>query len=148
MPNLYGVANAPCLLTLTIPLNAADVTVATASITAIGSSPALIAPSNGYFYCKVDCGITIVHGASVATGLNMFLQIGAGSYGGGVGWNMFGMAANGAYQLVYSNFTIASQVAWQGGGSTVTVGLQAATQTVTAKSFGWAVFSLLRAPDQ
>ena len=150
MANLYGVANAPGLPVTMNLFNGADIALTTTggAWTPIGSSPALIAPSNGYFYCRVDFAAQIASGAAGPSGVNMAVAIGAGSFTAGLSQPGYIFAPNSTVPCVWVGFTPVSQVAWQGAGSIVTVGMNCGVNVCTCKQWSWAIFTLLRAPDQ
>lgn len=147
MANLYGVANAPGLVGFINPLNGTLACPAGVT-TAIATTPNLVAPSQGYFYCLIIAGLVITAGATVPTGLNFSAAIGAGSYTNSNGYVTNFMAASSTTFSTYFTTTAVSQVAWQGAGSTVNIGFNPAGQAVTLQSYGSIMYVLLRAPDQ
>ena len=148
MANLYGVANAPGLPVVVSSLNTVAIAISTATQTLIGTSPALVAPSQGYFYCRVDIGLILLHGATPATGINVYVAIGAGSFTNPVSQGTFGQLGNSYVPLFFCTYTPVSQVAWQGAGSTVSVGMNVGVNAATVQPYSWAMFTLMRAPDQ
>lgn len=148
MPNLYGVSNAPGLPQIVFPLDAGNVSCPPGVYTAIGSSPPMVAPSAGYFYCMVWGNLLVLSGATVPTGFTVGLSIGAGSVGNNIGLGANAAIANQTLILPFMLPTTPSQIAWQGSGSTVSVFLQPGANAVTCYALCNAVFCLFRAPDQ
>jgi len=147
MANLYGVANAPNVFVnaQNLPGNIACPANTT---TTIYTTPAMIAPSNGYFFPAVWANIFINSGASISTGFNCYIAIGAGSYVGISSVGAYGMVANQTVAIEFAGCGPASQVAWQGAGSTVSIGISPATNACTAMQISPILVMLMRAPDQ
>lgn len=148
MPNLYGVANAPGLPVFATNIGNANIPCPAGSWTPVITSPAMIAPSAGYFYCMIWTTTIIAQGATVATALFAAAQIGAGSVANQVGLGGQAFVANATELVSLFTFSSPSQTAWQGAGSTVSLNLQAVTNAVTCYANSEACFVLLRAPDQ
>lgn len=147
MANLYGVANAPGLVAYTTA-NTGNTSCTHDVYTTIFTSPALVAPSNGYFYALCWATLLLQAGASIPLSLSAGLAIGAGSVvqSFGIGTNAF--VANGYIYVPVTMFTGSSQTAWQGTGSTISVQIMPATNTVTAINLSCFAYALFRAPDQ
>lgn len=148
MANLYGVANSPGMPTLLSPIAGSDVACSNDVVTTVGTIPALVAPSQGYFYAMVWAGFVIGAGATPPSGLTLELAIGAGSYVVVAGVAPSGLTASVNNNVFLMGVTAASQSAWQGAGSTVRVGLFPGAQSITVRQQSWAYAVLLRAPDQ
>lgn len=147
MANLYGVANAPQIC-FEIPNFAATTTCNANVYTAFFVTNPIIAPSQGWFQAAVWASVEIATGATPPSGLSFALAIGAGSYGTPAlfAGNVFLPSAYTAMTLI--NVTPASQVAWQGAGSTVSFGLNPSNQLVQVVQNSNALIMLIRAPDQ
>lgn len=147
MANLYGVANAPGLPQI-LTLTSGDIVCSPNVYTAVITSAPLIAPSTGYFYAMIWAMLEIQLGATIAFGLYGGAAIGAGSFTNTLPYSTAGMAANGFYWLPFCTFTTPSQNAWQGAGSTVSLGLNPQTNGATVKQYSTMTVALFRAPDQ
>jgi hypothetical protein len=146
--NLYGVANAPGLPVLLGGGNFTGGTCNAGTYTQIGTSPALIAPSPGYFYALVILTLEMTFGATTPSTLFFACSIGAGSATNAVGIGQIGLIANSGNIITAVTNTPVSQVAWQGAGSTVGFWLQPGAQSCTVATTSTGLVLLMRAPDQ
>jgi hypothetical protein len=147
--NLYGVANAPSVPILLNSGNFVGSTTCTHDIfTLVGTTPALVAPSAGYFYALVCVTFQLGTLTSVPTGNTLGLAIGAGSFTNAIGVGANFMAPSAAYCMTMCTFTPTSQVAWQGAGSVVNIGFQPGVNNCTWIANATGIVVLMRAPDQ
>lgn len=147
MANLYGVANAPGLPSLAAN-STADVNCPSGATTPVIVTAPLIAPSNGYFYAMLWAQLEITMGATVPASIYCGAAIGAGSFVNNFGYATGGFAANGTYYLPFYTFTTPSQTAWQGAGSTVSMGVIPGGQAIVVRQYSYMMATLFRAPDQ
>lgn len=148
MPNLYGVANCPGQPGQLLTVGGADVTCNPGAETNVITSPALIAPSNGYFYAWGSGILSLAIGATAPTNISIGIRIGAGADSMGFNINSFLLVANTLLMVPIGLFTPESQIPWQGAGSTVSIGVNPTTQLVIARLQGTSVcLGLLRGTD-
>lgn len=148
MANLYGVANAPGLPVILGGANFPGGAINHDVYTQIGTSPALIAPSPGYFYALVQLTLEITFGATPPSTIFLGCAIGAGSVTNSCGIGQIGFTPSGGNIITLMTFTNPSQVAWQGAGSTVAFWMQPGGQNCTIATTSTGFVQLLRAPDQ
>jgi len=147
MANLYGVAN-PVPLPVVVSVGTSVVCPANTA-TIFLTSPALVQPSQGYFYPILWLTACINYGATAPGLITITAQIGAGS--------AFDTYVQGGIVLYDNSSQIVSvclvgplsQVTWQSPGSVVNVLCNPATNGVTMQQGPTrATFALFRAPDQ
>lgn len=149
MANLYGVANAPGIPQVAATLSGgANVSCPAGVYTTVHTSNPFIAPSQGFFYAIAWMAANLTMGASLPSGINISIAIGAGSYVNEWGFSPIWAVANGSYVIPFVVVTPPSQVAWQGAGSTVSIGINPALNALTCAQYSPSTIVLFRAPDQ
>lgn len=147
MANLYGVANAPQITFQIIGFSASTLCTANV-ITPVFVTGAIQAPSPGYFQILAWANLRITNSATPPTGIAFQVAIGAGSYGTASSIGGAGFTPSGSNYFTICAETPASQVAWTGAGSTVTLGITAQVNSTTVDIDSNALVMLIRSPDQ
>lgn len=148
MANLYGVANAPSFSVFANTIGSANIACPASTNTPIITTTAIVAPSQGYFYVLAWINAEVLIGATPPTSLTFTIAIGAGSFVNGVG-PAGSMIASTTELVSAATFSANSQVAWISPGSTVSIACNPFAQPVTVNNAGtWAMFTIMRAPDQ
>lgn len=150
MPNLYGVANAPSVLSVVSGnIGAANIFPATGTETNLVDSGAMVAPSQGYFYPVIWACFVWQAQTSVPTGVSIAGRIGAGADFDTWNTNMGGLTVGGVYTWTVFLAGTPSQTPWQGAGSHIFLtALQTGGAPMFTTAGARAVFGLMRAPDQ
>lgn len=149
MANLYGVANAPLLPLILNTIGNVDIACPANTETNFIQTPALIAPSQGFFYPMAWCGVHILTGATPPTSVVIALRINNGADLGSAGIDASMLLANANSMIYYTLIGPASQTAWQGTGSQIQLSANFATQAGTVKfPSTTCTITLFRAPDQ
>jgi hypothetical protein len=143
--NLYGAANPVALPVGTTVFG--PIACPSSVETTIATSPALIAPSSGYFYPLVWLTVQTLNGATAPGGLVFAAKIGAGS-----DFDTFYVVPSGFYANQYMYFTgtmcgFASNTLWQAPGSVINMTANPTGQPITCYNMKYMI-ALFRAPDQ
>lgn len=143
--NLYGVAN-PVILPITASA-AGPVSCSAGVETTLMSTPALVAPSAGYFYPLIWFTFTLNLGATPATGLTIAFKIGGGSDVDTFFTAGFGSYASNYTWLATTLLGQPSNTAWQAPGSIINITGNSGGQLSAIYNMKYVV-ALFRAPDQ
>ena len=149
MANLYGVDNTVLTPNSAGLIGGADVFCPAGVETNIIATPALIAPSNGYFVPMLWLNVAITFAATPATNVSVGARIGAGADFDYYNLNAALIVANATIMLNGFLSGVAAQVPWFQPGSVVYVSLNPTAQAVNARVLGSrALYWLARAQDQ
>lgn len=149
MANQYGVANTPLTATLTSTIGAADVSCPSATETNVVAQILKGSDTSGFYYPEAIGVLVLVLGATPPGGITIAMRIGAGADIQSFSIAPTLLVASATLMIPIGLVAVASQVPWQGAGSTLNLTVNPTTQAVTAKFATTAVvMRLVRATDQ